>query len=80
MAKDEYRRSFGIGGAGNIRTWEESVVHDIAGENSPRRRSSFWSIPSSSNSNEEQRSLKMSESFKNLFGSFGNRSSPRASK
>ncbi|KAK6080048.1 hypothetical protein SCUP234_05404 [Seiridium cupressi] len=40
----ERRKSFGIGGAGNIRTKEEALVDDLApSSGQERRRSSVWS-------------------------------------
>ncbi|KAI1495749.1 hypothetical protein F5X99DRAFT_402499 [Biscogniauxia marginata] len=70
MGEDERPRSFGIGGAGNIRTRTEAMVHDIIPlhDQHRRRRSSLWSLGSSSNSNGESRSFKLPGGFKNVFG------------
>ncbi|KAI0165243.1 hypothetical protein GGR52DRAFT_101409 [Hypoxylon sp. FL1284] len=60
----ERRRSFGIGGAGNIRTREEAWVHDIisAKDAVTRRRSS------ASAESGDSKSSRLSWRFKNLFG------------
>ncbi|KAI1207873.1 uncharacterized protein F4807DRAFT_433576 [Annulohypoxylon truncatum] len=68
MAK-ERPRSFGIGGAGNIRTWEEAVVHDAmsASEAVERRRSSLMSLGSVDSA--DSKSSKISGRFKSIFRS-----------
>ncbi|KAG8163884.1 hypothetical protein KVR01_005802 [Diaporthe batatas] len=51
-SREDRRRSFGIGGAGNIRTRAEAVVHDVLPSErlDQRRRSSVLSKVSSSTS------------------------------
>ncbi|KAK5659592.1 hypothetical protein OQA88_794 [Cercophora sp. LCS_1] len=67
---DEYRnrrRSFGRGGAGNIRSHAEATIPEAAvAEHQQRRRSSVWSMASSSSS--ASRRSKIFGSVKNLFG------------
>ncbi|KAI1398432.1 hypothetical protein F4819DRAFT_489606 [Hypoxylon fuscum] len=82
MVSGERRRSFGIGGAGNIRTQEEAIVHDL---NSPsdatkRRRSSLWSVGSSSDASGESRSSKLPGRFKSMFGNGRTKSIPEDTK
>jgi len=59
------RRSFGIGGAGNIRNHEEATVPVLL-EGNGRRRSSVWSNKSGSSVSS---SPKIFDKVKNLFGS-----------
>ncbi|KAI1344519.1 hypothetical protein F5Y15DRAFT_366807 [Xylariaceae sp. FL0016] len=80
MGEHDQRRSFGIGGAGNIRTHAEAMVPDLPVvpiDGQPqRRRSSVWSIGSSPNSGGERRPSKVSETIKNMFGGSASKSSP----
>ncbi|KAI0381329.1 hypothetical protein F5Y04DRAFT_280862 [Hypomontagnella monticulosa] len=71
MAGGERRRSFGIGGAGNIRTREEAMIHDIESANEvvKRRKSSLMSMGSISEGSLETKSPKLSMRFKNFFTS-----------
>ncbi|KAJ9149329.1 hypothetical protein NKR23_g4197 [Pleurostoma richardsiae] len=64
----ERKMSFGIGGAGNIRTVSEATVHDyyISGEGNERRRSSVWSIPSTPATS---RRASIFASVRSMFGS-----------
>ncbi|KAI8631548.1 hypothetical protein F5Y19DRAFT_398828 [Xylariaceae sp. FL1651] len=74
----ERRKSFGIGGAGNIRTRDEALVHDAFDlvERQQRRKSSLWSTStdSTSNDNAERKSSTISETLKNVFSSSARRS------
>ncbi|KAI1385697.1 uncharacterized protein F4822DRAFT_351528 [Hypoxylon trugodes] len=69
MAGSDSRRSFGIGGAGNIRTWEESIIHDSvsASDAVKRRKSSLMSAESSSGKSAESKSSRLSGRFKSIF-------------
>ncbi|KAI1634514.1 hypothetical protein F4809DRAFT_508163 [Biscogniauxia mediterranea] len=82
IIKDDRPRSFGIGGAGNIRTRAEAVVQDIvpSDEHPRRRRSSLWSLGSSSNSNGESRSFKLPAFFRTVSGGSSHKSDPDTSK
>ncbi|KAI2627718.1 hypothetical protein GGR54DRAFT_636843 [Hypoxylon sp. NC1633] len=62
MAGGERRRSFGIGGAGNIRTREEAMVNDMISPSDAikRRRSS-------SADRRETNSSNLPNRFKNMF-------------
>ncbi|CAJ2509431.1 Uu.00g144570.m01.CDS01 [Anthostomella pinea] len=73
MGEIERRRSFGVGGAGNIRTRAEAELHDWPPtDNKERRRISLTS--SSSHHDGERRSSKVSETIKNIFRSPGTKS------
>ncbi|KAK0711896.1 hypothetical protein B0H67DRAFT_647234 [Lasiosphaeris hirsuta] len=70
-ATEEYRnrrRSFGRGGAGNIRSHAEATIASFAhdGEGHPRRRSSVWSTSSAVSTSSTRRS-KLFGSIRNLF-------------
>ncbi|KAI2780004.1 hypothetical protein F4815DRAFT_166203 [Daldinia loculata] len=71
MVGDERPRSFGIGGAGNIRTREEAIVHDMGSisDAMKRRRSSHMSLGSVSEEGGEVKSSKFSTRFKSIFSS-----------
>ncbi|KAI2603421.1 uncharacterized protein GGS25DRAFT_92236 [Hypoxylon fragiforme] len=71
MVKEDRRRSFGIGGAGNIRTREEAIVPDpIPGDdNLKRRRSSLMSLGSTSGESGESKSSKLSGRLRRMFSS-----------
>ncbi|OTB01933.1 hypothetical protein M426DRAFT_323032 [Hypoxylon sp. CI-4A] len=78
----ERPRSFGIGGAGNIRTRDEAIIHDMisATEAVKRRRSSLMSSESSSGESGETRSSKFSGRFKSLFRNSRTKSIPEIEK
>ncbi|KAK6852043.1 hypothetical protein PG990_014832 [Apiospora arundinis] len=68
----ERPRSFGIGGAGNIRTRADATLHDLVPatssdqkEEQPRRRSSVFS--SSSYAEGERRQSKLLDNMKGIF-------------
>ncbi|KAI0907998.1 hypothetical protein F4823DRAFT_600822 [Ustulina deusta] len=68
----ERRRSFGIGGAGNIRTRDQAVVHDVHDLVERRRsRRSSSSIDSPAGEGTDRRSSSISETLKHAFTSSG---------
>lgn len=62
----ERRRSFGVGGAGNIRTVIEATVISDGSADGHRRRSSVWSTVSGTSTPKKTRML---DGMKNIFGS-----------
>ncbi|XXH01359.1 hypothetical protein Hte_007717 [Hypoxylon texense] len=76
MITGERRKSFGIGGAGNIRTRDEAWVHDmISAKDAVKRRKSSTSAES-----RESKSSTFSWRLKSLFGSSRTNSIPEATK
>ncbi|KAF3765383.1 hypothetical protein M406DRAFT_321921 [Cryphonectria parasitica EP155] len=72
-AQGERRRSFGIGGAGNIRTEAEArISYPLPSEQGGQRRSSMWSSISASSS---PRKPSIWGDMKGLFKSKSNESS-----
>ncbi|KAI0964957.1 hypothetical protein F4678DRAFT_454436 [Xylaria arbuscula] len=66
--KEERRKSFGIGGAGNIRTRDQAVVHDVYDLVERRRsRVSSSSIESPLGERPSRRSSSFSEALKHAF-------------
>ncbi|KAI1112878.1 hypothetical protein F5Y14DRAFT_419839 [Nemania sp. NC0429] len=65
----EERKSFGIGGAGNIRTREQAVIHDAHDlvERRRSRMSSSASAESPAKMNTARRSSSISETLKHVF-------------
>ncbi|KAI1195415.1 hypothetical protein F5X97DRAFT_308211 [Nemania serpens] len=62
------RKSFGIGGAGNIRTREQAVIHDAYDLIERRRsRTSSASTESPAKENAARRSSSISETLKHVF-------------
>ncbi|GAW26124.1 hypothetical protein SAMD00023353_2200090 [Rosellinia necatrix] len=67
-AEREIRRSFGIGGAGNIRTRDQAVVHgeyDLAERR--RSRAGSWSTDPTAGARTDRRSSSFSEVLKRTF-------------
>ncbi|KAI5863865.1 hypothetical protein GGS23DRAFT_517728 [Durotheca rogersii] len=69
MPREERRVSFGIGGAGNIRTPDEAVLHGAisAADAVQRRKSSPGGTGSSSTKSEDSRASNLALSFKSMF-------------
>ncbi|KAI1305087.1 hypothetical protein F5Y03DRAFT_356471 [Xylaria venustula] len=66
--KEERRKSFGIGGAGNIRTRDQAVVHDVYDLVERRRsRLSSASLESPLGAGPPRRSSSISEALKHAF-------------
>ncbi|KAI0531699.1 hypothetical protein GGR58DRAFT_492743, partial [Xylaria digitata] len=69
-AEKERRKSFGIGGAGNIRTQDQAVVRDECDlVERRRRRMSSSNIDSLTNERTTRRSSSISETLKHAFTS-----------
>ncbi|KAI0862134.1 hypothetical protein F4860DRAFT_473606 [Xylaria cubensis] len=72
VTEKERRRSFGIGGAGNIRTHDQAVVHnayDLAERIRSRAGSSSTQTHSSIRERTDRRSSSISETLKHVFSS-----------
>ncbi|KAI3325667.1 hypothetical protein HD806DRAFT_533331 [Xylariaceae sp. AK1471] len=79
VTEKERRKSFGIGGAGNIRTPDQAIVpdeYDLAERR--RRRMSSISTDLATNGSTDRRSSSISETLKNVFAS-SNKKSEKAS-
>ncbi|KAL1851097.1 hypothetical protein Daus18300_012644 [Diaporthe australafricana] len=71
---DERKRSFGIGGAGNIRTKAEAIVSDVLpSEREQRRRSSVLSMVSSASSTRRTSASGSWRDMKDLFKTKSNK-------
>ncbi|KAI5921924.1 hypothetical protein F4810DRAFT_308058 [Camillea tinctor] len=82
ISKDDRPRSFGIGGAGNIRTRAEAVMYDItqADEKPRNRKNSLWSLGSGSNHSGKSISFQLPKMFKTVSGGSGNKSDSSTTK
>ncbi|KAI0867556.1 hypothetical protein GGS24DRAFT_485220 [Hypoxylon argillaceum] len=70
VPEKQRRQSFGIGGAGNIRTRDQAVVHDVYDlVERRRRRMSSASADSSPGERASRRSSSISEALKHAFTS-----------